>query len=105
MKKLAVVLVFISPWATADILMRDGASCTIPKGYNAAQFDDVWNKKGMGEFCEFPSKAENDAFLKFLVTSCGAEVEGKYLVEYPVCDEGLGFSPAVQVKPCYELVE
>jgi hypothetical protein len=104
MKKIAFVLVLISPWATADILMRDGATCTIPEGYNVAQFDDVWNKRGMGEFCEFPNKAANDAFLKFLASKCDHELLGKFVVDYPVCEEGLTFSPG-QKKPCYRLEE
>jgi hypothetical protein len=97
MNKLVLALVIISPWATADILMRDGATCTIPEGYNVAQYDAVWNKNGMEEFCEFPNKSANDAFLRYL-GSCGDEV----VLEYPLCEEGLDFS-SDQGSPCYEL--
>ena len=71
-----------------DILIRDGAACTIPEGSNSAPFDALYNPNGMSEFCVFP-------FIP-LKEAIAARLEGEPVtspITLPECGDGLSVSP------------
>jgi hypothetical protein len=97
MKKIAFVLVLISPWATADYLTREnGEVCSIPEGYNAAPFHPKYNIFGIGENCSFP-------LVKLLEDQKGEQCD-KHVLQYPICETGLTISPGI-ARPCYKLMK
>lgn len=81
------------------LLNEDGATCDIPDTYNAAPFDNLYNIKGMGDFCVFPLVPFQDALEKRL-KECP-------MLPYPICgdDDDLVVGPGMPVRPCYKLVE
>lgn len=81
-----------------DILIRDGAACDILKGFNAADYHKSFNHKGMGEFCVFPHKAIEEAFINVF-----ENLRENGLV-HPICITGLVVGPVVSVYPCYKLI-
>ena len=89
---LAVLLTCLSVFAQ-DTLVRDGATCDIPEGYNIAPYSADFNHRGMGEFCVFPAKLWIDAITAHLKSFTPPDL--------PECD-GLSLGGA-QVFPCYEV--
>ncbi len=96
----AVVLIAVSLILTAvvvyaqDTLVRDGATCDIPEGYNTAPYSADFNTRGMDEFCVFPARPFAEAFKKYLNSFTPPDL--------PECHSlSLGGLP---VFPCYELV-
>ena len=98
MKRLVLaVAVTLSMSAFAqDTLVRDGATCDIPEGYNSAPHSTEYNSRGMSEFCVFPAKGWVDAFTELL--------ESYTPPDLPEC-AGLVIGPAIPVYPCYEVIE
>jgi len=91
---LLATVAFTAMTLADDTLVRDGATCDIPKGFNAAPSGGT-NLFGMSEFCEFP-------FLPILKEAKDRECETKTL-PYPICQTGLVISPG-QTFPCYKLI-
>jgi len=92
---LLATVAFTAMTLADDTLVRDGATCDIPNGFNSAP-EGGTNILGMGEFCEFP-------FLPVLMEALKPkECEAKPL-DYPICTRGLVVSPSTQ-GPCYELI-
>ena len=97
-----MVLIAISVLLTAvvvygqDTLVRDGATCDIPEGYNTAPYSADFNTRGMGEFCVFPARPFAEGFKAYLESFTPPDL--------PECESGLVFGPAIQVFPCYEVV-
>ncbi len=79
-----------------DTLVRDGATCDIPMGYNSAPYSEDFNVRGMDEFCAFPTLVWEIAIRELL--------EDYIPPDLPECESGLVFGPAIPVFPCYELV-
>ena len=100
MKILAIAVILASQTVMADVLVTDeGATCDIPDRYNAAPYDEIYNRKGVKDFCEFPQQKWDDAFFK-LIKNC----QETGLV-YPICTDGeLVLSPTLPIRPCYKLV-
>lgn len=80
-----------------DTLVRDGATCDVPDGFNVGPYDALWNSKGMADFCVFPLKPFADAIGEALET-CQAQGPA----EIPECGQLVLGQP--QEYPCYELV-
>ncbi len=84
-----------------DILIRDGAACSLPEGFNVAPFDPLYNPNGMSDFCVFPFVPLKEALQKKLdgITT---------LPDLPECaGSQLSVSPGggPEVFPCYEVKE
>ena len=98
---LGISLVALVPVASADdILIRDGAACSIPEGSNVAPFDPLYNPNGMGDFCVFPYIPLKEAVQARL------QAESTTLPqELPECEQ-LSVSPSrgSQTFPCFVVV-
>ncbi len=92
-------MVSLTAIAADDILIRHGATCDIPDNFNSADYHASFNHRGMGEFCVFPHKAIEDAFLEVF-----ENLRDNGLV-HPICITGLVAGPVVHVFPCYQLVD
>jgi len=101
MRAILIALTITSQLAMADFLtLEGGATCTIPDRYNAAPYHDIYNRKGMSDFCVFPQRAWDKAFFDML-----ANLKRNGLI-YPICTDGeLVLSPTLPVRPCYKLVK
>ena len=99
---LGLALVALVPVASADdILIRDGAACSIPEGSNVAPFDPLYNPNGMSDFCVFP-------FIP-LKEAIAARLEGEPVtspITLPECSDGLSVSPGGGLAefPCFVVV-
>ena len=91
-----VILAFgaVLVWSQ-DTLVRDGATCDIPDGYNSAPYSADFNARGMGEFCVFPVQPWVDAITDLL--------EDYTPPDLPECVDGLVVGPAEPVYPCYRV--
>ena len=99
-KILTAAVVVISTFAQAeDILIRDGAACTLPEGSNFAPFDPLYNPNGMGEFCVFPFLPLKEAVTAELERV--RELTGPEGL--PECEK-LSVSPGAVTLPCYEVI-
>lgn len=96
----AAVCLAVSAYAD-EVIIRDGASCDIPHGSNIAPFDPLWNPNGMSEFCVFPFIPFKEAILDQLDNCVGPDYTPPDL---PECNDGLVVSPALPVRPCYEVI-
>jgi hypothetical protein len=76
------------------VYMENGATCSVPTGFNVAPYDETWNNRGMSEFCVFPTLVWVEAIQQFLSDYVAPDL--------PECDT-LVVSPSVQVFPCYEI--
>jgi len=101
MRSILILLTVIAlPVFADDVLVRDGATCEIPDGFNVGPFDGVWNPKGMGDFCQFPSLPLVEAIQEQLENRSLADTYTLPLL--PECNQ-LVVSPNVQEYPCYEV--
>lgn len=102
MKKLIVAAVFPCAAIAGDfkLMNDDGATCVIPDGWNAGPYQDTYNRRGMGEFCEWPQKPITDSLL-LLIEQCKADT----LPDLPECsgDDSLVVSPGQPDRPCYRV--
>ena len=100
MKKILIVLALTSQVALADFLtLEGGASCTIPDRYNAAPYDEIYNRKGMSDFCVFPQRKWDKAFFDMI-----ENLKRNGLI-HPICNDGeLVLSPTIPIRPCYKLL-
>ena len=101
MKKsmMMLTLLLMTPFAVSDTLVRDGATCDIPDGYNSAPYSKDFNGRGMGDWCVFPALPWVEAF-KELLDDCSDPRQAP--PELPEC-QALVFSPNIQEYPCYEV--
>ena len=95
-----VLLAFgaILAWSQ-DVLVRDGATCDVPDGFNTATYDKDYNLKGMGEFCVFPHQKVVSAF-KDAIDDLRDQAEGNCPV-LPECG-GLVIGPGGTGFPCVQ---
>jgi hypothetical protein len=102
--QLLAILALTSAGVSADYLTKDsGQVIPIPDGYNACEYDKMYNAKGYDpETGEFPAKPFADAFLKYLkaqndkVEACAA---GENFPTYDEC-HGLVISPNIRDVRC-----